>query len=180
MARIRARGAPRYRPRQDQTLPVDHELKRIGTGVQDDPPPMRPYTAASVVDQRERTGYQPNDALIRRDGQPQWLVQNYQAAGAQVNAWTQAGPARPSLWLERGQTLTPRQGGKVRWLQNPAAPGTGLHTEVNNNASGAIGSAARYADPQVPRMRGRRQNRLHPAVYTGQSYSQTTKITGAR
>ena len=181
MARIMAAGVPEIPPRQDQTPPIDRRLKRIGTGVQDAPPDMRPYTAQSMVDQRLRCSASSNDALIRRDGQPQWLIQNYQRAGAQVNNWTAAGPARPTLWTVRGQTLTPRSGGKVRWLQNPAAPGTGLHTEVNNDASGAIGTQARYLNPTSGvRQRGRRQNRLSPALYSGQSFSQTTKLQGTR
>jgi hypothetical protein len=180
MARIQAAGTPVYRPGQDETLPVDHRLKRIGTGVQDIPDPMRPWTSWDGDDQRTHEGRPSNDALIRRDGLPQYLVQNYVAAGVQVNNWTAAGPARPTLWTARGQTLTPRSGGKVRWLQNPAAPGTGLHTAVNNDASGAVGSIGRYQDPKVPQMRARRQNRLSPALYSGQSYSQTTKIQGAR
>lgn len=180
MARIAT--ATRYRPvtGQGDAPDVDHALKRIGTGVQDMPAPMRPWTAWDVDDQRTHEGRPSNDALIRRDGQPQYLVQNYAPAGVQVNNWTAAGPARPTLWTARGQTLTPRQGGKVRWLQNPAAPGTGLHTAVNNDASGAVGSIGRYADPKVPQMRARRQNRLSPALYNGQSYSQTTKLQGAR
>jgi hypothetical protein len=174
---------PRYRPitgQEDAPTP-DFDLKRIGTGVQDDPPPMRPYTAWDVDSQRAHEGPPSNDALIRRDGLPQYLVQNYQRAGAQVNNWTAAGPARPTLWSERGQTLTPRRGvTQSRWFQNPAAPGTGLHTAVNNDASGAIGSAGRYTDADVPQMRARRQNRLSPAVYSGQSFSQTTKLQGSR
>lgn len=181
MARIMAAGTPEVRPGQAETPPIDRRLKRIGTGVQDVPDPMRPYTAQSMVDQRLRSSDSSNDALIRRDGLPQWLVQNYVAAGVQVNNWTAAGPARPTLWTARGQTLTPRSGGKVRWLQNPAAPGTGLHTEVNNDASGAIGTQARYLTPASGvRQRGRRQNRLSPALYSGQSFSQTTKVQGAR
>lgn len=181
MAKIIAEGTPRYRPRQDETPPVDHSLKRIGTGIQDDPPAMRPWTAWDVDSQRTHGGPQSNDALIRRDGVPQFLVQNYVAAGVPVNRWTQAGPARPTLWTERGQTLTPRRGvSQTRWFQNPGAPGTGLHTEVNNDASGAVGSAGRYLNADVPQMRARRQNRLSPAVYTGQSYSQTTKLQGSR
>lgn len=182
MARIVTPNEPRYRPlrHQGDSPDFDRDLKRIGTGQQDAPAPMRPYTAQSFVDQRTRYSNHAYDSLIRRDGVPQYLVQNYQPAGAQVNNWTAAGPARPTLWTMRMQTITPRSGGKVRWLQNPAAPGTGLHTEVNNDASGAVGSAGRYSDDNVPQMRVRRQNRLSPAVYTGQSYSQITKIQGAR
>ena len=78
-------------------------------------------------------------------------------------------------------TISPRQGGKVRFLQNPAAPGTGLHTYVVDDASGAIGTAARYTTPASGvRQTGRRQNRLSPARYVGQSYSQTTRTQGGR
>jgi hypothetical protein len=108
-------------------------------------------------------------------------VQNWQRAGAPVNDWTHAGPARPTLWFERGQTLSPRSGvSRSRFFQNPAAPGTGLHTQVDNDASGAFGSAGRYLNADVPQMRARRQNRLSPAVYTGQSFSQTTTVQGGR
>lgn len=181
MARI-AR-AVRYRPLtgQGDAPDVDHDLKRIGTGIQDTPPPMRPWTSWDGDDQRTHEGRPSNDALIRRDGQPQYLVQNYVAAGVQVNNWTAAGPARPTLWTARGQTLTPRQGtSRTQHLRNPVEPESGLHTAVNNNASGAVGSIGRYADPKVPQMRARRQNRLSPALYSGQSYSQTTKLQGAR
>lgn len=188
MARI-VTHRPRPRPIVGQTdAPTpDFNLKRIGTGIQDDPPAMRPWTPASLADQRERTGAPNNDSRIRRDGVPQFLRQNWQRAGAPVNNWTAAGPARPTLWTERGQTLTPRSGVSVsRWLRNPGDPTgqTGLHTQVITDASGKPAdprtSQGRYVDNNVPQMRARRQNRLSPAVYTGQSFSQTTKVQGAR
>jgi len=181
MARIATPGMGRVRPiyNQGDAPTPDFSLKRIGTGVQEDPPPMRPFTPVSLADERDRLGPPSNDALIRRDGAPQLLLANYQPAGRQVNDWTGAGPARPTVWTERGQTLSPRSGvSQSRFYQNPAAPGTGLHTAVNNDASGSIGSAGRYTDPEVPQQRGRRQNRLLPAAYSGQSYSQTTQVQG--
>lgn len=140
---------------------------------------MRPQTIPhEIADQH--TGYQqPNDQLIRRNNTPWEHIQYYVPAGLGVNNWTGAGPARPSWWM-KNDTISPRSGGKVRWLQNPAAPGTGLHTYVVDNASGSIGSAARYTDPAVPQQQARRQNRLSPSRYHGQSYSQTTQVQGAR
>ncbi len=178
---------PWARPRVSQEftdlVTVDHTTKRWmndGRGALP-PTPMRPAVAPLGMGDRQRTGYQqPNDALIIRDNTPHQHIQKYSGAGQTVNNWAKAGPPRPSFAVDRADTISPRSGGKVRWLQNPAAPGTGLHTYVVDDASGAIGSAARYTTAGVPKQSSRRQGRLSSSRYTGQSFSQTTQIQGAR
>lgn len=160
---------------------TDHATKRWNNDGRGALPPtvMRPFTAPHGIGDGQSTGYQqPNDGLIARDQTPHQHIQKRSSAGMPVNDWAHSGPPRPSLWI-RSITITPRSGGKVRWLQNPAAPGTGLHTFVVNDASGALGGAnTRMADPAHRGMSSRRQNRLSPARYRGQSYSQTTRIQG--
>ena len=162
---------------------VDHGTKRWNADGRGAMPPtqMRPRVAPHGIGDRQSTGYQqPNDTRISRDNTPHQHIQYRSSAGRPVNDWAHSGPPRPSLWIN-SVTISPRQGGKVRYLQNPAAPGTGLHTYVVDDASGAIGSAARYTTPASGvRQTGRRQNRLSPARYVGQSYSQTTRTQGGR
>lgn len=176
--------APSIVTRQDvtQRVTVDHVLKRWMNDGRGSLPPteMRPQRIPDGQAEQRVGHQQVNDGLIVRDNTPWQHIQYFVPAGKGVNNWTAAGPPRPSWWM-KNDTISPRSGVSMsRWLQNPAAPGTGLHTQVVDDASGSIGSAARYTTPGVPSQSSRRQNRLSPARYHGQSYSQTTRLQGAR
>jgi hypothetical protein len=140
--------------------------------------PMRPQRPSpGLADDRARYSPETNDSLIRRDYTPWYPRATVVPAGTGRASWWAAGPARPEL-AQRNVTVNPRQGNsRSRAMQNPLAPGTGLHTEPQH---AAIGTIARYVNPDNPRMSTARQNRLLPARYTGQSYSQTTLTQGAR
>lgn len=142
-------------------------------------PPMRPdRPAPGVADSEARYSPETNDTLIRRDF-TEWYpsMAGVVKAGTGRASWWAAGPPRPEL-TTRNVTLNPREGNsRSRFMQNPMAPGTGLHT---NPQQAAVGTIARYVDPRNPRMTTARQNRLSPARYDGQSYSQTTLSQGAR
>jgi hypothetical protein len=169
---------PRVSQESADLVTVDHRTQRWMNMAADLPGPMRPRVAPHGIGDRQSTGYQqPNDALIERDNTPHQHIQYAGNGTLPFNDWVHSGPPRPSWWIQ-SDTISPRQGAKNRWLQNPAAPGTGLHTYVVNNASGAIGSADRFTTAGVPKQRSRRQNRLSPSRYSGQSFSQTTNVQG--
>lgn len=137
--------------------------------------PLRPSTG--VADQRARFSGGFNDGGIRRDNTPWIPTQTYIAAGKGVASWAEF-PARDSLW-QRDVTYNRRVGtNQTRYLQNPDAPGTGLHSQQVGVDHSSV-TQARYQEDNLGRMVRRRQGRLSPARYDGQSFSQTTQIQGA-
>lgn len=161
--------------RQDQTPPVDQRTFRVKNAVQHDVEPMRPRRPApGVADPWERAPGYVNDSGILRDVGPWVPVQHFVPAGRGVANWD-AWPARDSI-RQREVAVNQRVGTtRTRFLQNPQAPWTGLHSQVR----GANTTAARYVDNRVPQMSVRRQNHLSSALYRGQSYSQSTLVQGA-
>lgn len=161
--------------RQDETPPVDQRTFRVKNGVQHHSTPMRPARpAAGVADPFERAPGYVFDSGIHRDVGPWVPVQHFTPAGRGVANWD-SWPARDSV-RQREVTVNQRAGNsRARWLQNPQAPWTGLHTQV----AGVQTQTARYVDKQVPQMSTRRQNHLSSTLYRGQSYSQTTVVQGA-
>lgn len=139
-----------------------------------------------------------NDTRIVRQQQPWFPSDSYTAAGDSWVNWTAAGPTRPELHM-RDYTFRTMQGtSRTRNLQNPAgamtktAPGyrsmpdgrivqptttvsVGLHTDPKRAAKITV---ERYTN-RNPRMTNARQDRLRSGQYTGQSYSQTTRVQGA-
>lgn len=161
--------------RQDQTPPVDQRTFRVKNGVQHHALNMRPRpTAPSVADPFERAPSYVFDDGIHRDVGPWVPVQHFTPAGRGVANWDDW-PARDSV-RQREVTVNQRVGtSRTRYLQNPQAPWTGLHTQV----FGVQTQHARYVDGQVPQMSVRRQNHLSSTLYRGQSFSQTTTVQGA-
>lgn len=147
------------------------------TRVQTPPPGMRPdRPAPGVADQQARYSPETGDTLISRDYTPWYPNPQAIKGGIGRASWYDAGPARPEL-AQRNVTVNPRVGNsRARFMQNPLAPGTGLHT---NPQHAAVGTIARFVDPKTQRMSTARQNRLLPSRYDGQSYSQTTRIQGS-
>lgn len=116
-----------------------------------------------------------NDTTIQRDKGPWIPVDNLRGAGNGWYDWTAAGPPRPEIH-QRNITLRTMQGNsRTRQLQNPRDPWIGLHSTPANYKAGVN---QRWINPQNPRMRKPRQDRLSNARYTGQSYSATTRTQG--
>lgn len=122
-----------------------------------------------------------NDENIQRDRTP-WYDNDYMTShhDTLVN-WTDCGPVRPSLHM-RQQTVTRMQGTSAtrNFDPNPVVEGSGMQDQghgMHTNpplSKKAINANFRARQQQVPA----RVNRLSPAVYTGQSYSQTTSVQG--
>lgn len=169
-------------PRQDQPPPFDKRGFRVRNASVDLDDimrtwPMRPQRPATgVADQRARYDGGSQDTAILRDNTPWIPTQHYIPAARGVASWA-AYPARPAL-CQRDVTYN-RRGGttQTRYLQNPNAPGTGLHTQQTGVKHSAV-TVERYAEQDIGRMKNRRQNRLSPAIYNGQSFSQTTDLQG--
>lgn len=138
-----------------------------------------------------------NDTKIHRQQQPWYSAAAYTPAGISWVNWTAAGPTRPELHM-RDATYRLMQGNsQTRNLLNPGpgeavvAPGyrsmpdgrivqptrpmrVGLHTDPKRAARVTV---ERYTNGN-PQMRRPRQDRLRSGQYTGQSYSQTTRVQG--
>jgi hypothetical protein len=116
-----------------------------------------------------------NDSMIRRDRTAWYPSDARSGVGTVAVDWTAAGPPRPELHM-RNVTVRRMAGtDQTRAFANPADPSVGLHTNPKIRPSGNIerfkaGSAG---------MKHGRTDRLSPARYTGQSYSQTTLLQGA-
>lgn len=118
-----------------------------------------------------------NDTTIQRDKGPWLPVDNFRGAATGWVDWTAAGPPRPELH-QRNVTMRIMQGNsRSRALQNPLDPTQGLHSFP---APGAQGPYQRFINPDNPRMRKPRNDRLANSQYSGQSYSATTRTQGGR
>lgn len=138
-----------------------------------------------------------NDTLIRRQQQPWFPQESYVPAGDSWVNWTAAGPIRESLHMRDATYRLMVGNSRTRNLQNPGgdqietAPGyrstadgriiqpthrvsVGLHTDPKRPA---LATVERYTN-RNPRMTTARQDRLRSGQYTGQSYSQTTRVQG--
>jgi hypothetical protein len=89
-------------------------------------------------------------------------------------SWTAAGPRRPEL---HGRNATWRNMGGNSATRFPVvdSPTTGMHTM---GQAGTQRTMNRYV--VTPQMVPARPDRLSPAVYAGQTYSQTTRLQGGR
>lgn len=163
----------------NQAPPVDRSHRRVTIAPvvpRGAPPPAPP--PHGLADTQERYSPKVSDTLIMRDHTPWYPVQHYTPPGKAGINWAEAGPALPSL-RQRNVTINPMVGNSnTRQLQNPLAPGHGLHTEFPDNWHTAK-THTRYLLDDSAKIQPWRQNRLSPSRYTGQSYSQTTEVQGA-
>jgi hypothetical protein len=185
--------------RQREPVPFDKRpvRRRNSTGGQT-PELTRRTLVAGMDGESTRHPGTVNDTLIRRQQQPWYPSTTYTPAGDSWVNWTAAGPIRPELHM-RDATYRLMQGNSsTRNLQYPGpgervtAPGylstqdgriiqptttirAGLHTDPKRAARITV---ERYTNKN-PRMTTARQDRLRSGQYTGQSYSQTTRVQGA-
>lgn len=139
-----------------------------------------------------------NDRGIVRQQQPWYPMDTYTPAGNSWVNWTMAGPCRPELHMRDASYRLMEGNSRTTQLLNPTpglavtAPGyrsmpdgriiqptttirVGLHTDPKRAARITV---ERYTNKN-PRMTTARQDRLRSGQYTGQSYSQTTRVQGA-
>jgi hypothetical protein len=117
-----------------------------------------------------------NDGGIRRDRTAWYPTDRVSGVGTGTVNWTDAGPPRPELHVRNVTVRTMAGTSRTRALANPLDPSVGLHSPTRTRSSGNL---ERYQAGGAA-MRPARANRLSPARYAGQSYSQTTVLQGAR
>lgn len=119
-----------------------------------------------------------NDRLIRRGRLPFYSATLYRAAGNSWVNWTEAGPPRAELHMSTRQHRPEAGGSRSRYPFIPGAPTGGRHTMIPSGPGSVNQTVPRYGASGNPQMTGGRQDRLAPARYSGQSYSQTTAVQG--
>jgi hypothetical protein len=130
--------------------------------------------AAGIVDTRSRYPGTAFDQRVFRDRQPFYAQPHYTPPPITWISWTAAGPTRPELHM-RNATWRNLAGNSKSRYPVIDSPTTGMHTM---GPAGTERTMARYVT--TPQMVGERQMRLSPGQYTGQTYSQTTRIQGGR
>jgi hypothetical protein len=131
--------------------------------------------AAAVADDPRYYGAT-NDSQIRRDRTPFFPSKARSGVGTAEVDWTMAGPNRPELHVRNVTVRVMAGTSQTRAFANPLDPSVGLHSNPKARPSGNIERFKAGAAGMKP---GRR-DRLSPARYSGQSYSQTTLEQGAR
>lgn len=121
-----------------------------------------------------------NEQSIQHERFP-WYDSEYMTSNHDtlVN-WTDCGPIRQNLHM-RNTTINRQVGTSNTRAQDPMPirqfgtqdQGHGLHTNPEQPKLGTIKNFRARVQQQPARV-----NRLSPAVYTGQSYSQTTQLQG--
>lgn len=163
------RGAP---PPSDTTTP----RRRTSPGGAA-PTLTRRTLARGIDDQDVRAPGYLNDDAIRFDRTPWMHAEAVSGVGTGTVNWTESGPPRAELHMRALPGVRTMAGtSRTRYLANPGDPSIGLHSATPVTPRGNI---QRYAG-QRPTIRPGRQNRLTQATYSGQSYSQTTLMQGAR
>lgn len=122
-----------------------------------------------------------NDGEITRDRRPFYsATTNYVPPAISWVNWTLAGPARAELHMRTTdlRTMVGNSAGRYPYL--PGSPTGGRHTMIPTTGPGGSTTRDRFVGAGLPQMRAARPDRLAPARYTGQSYSQTTSVQGGR
>lgn len=131
--------------------------------------------APGIDDERDRTPPGALDRGVMWDRTPWMHREERSPVGDGWVNWTAAGPVRAELHM-RNMTYRREAGSDHgRFPYVPGSPTGGMHTMY----PGAVRrTVPRYQD--TPQMRGARTDRLSPARYTGQTFSQTTEMQGGR
>lgn len=185
--------------RQRAPVPFNRRPIRRRNATGGEPPELIRRTLVDGMD-GEGTRYSgtTNDTTVTRHKSAWYPSDSYTPAGNSWVSWTAAGPARPELHMMNSTYRKMVGNDRSRNLQSPApgqvetAPGyrttpdgriiqpthtvpIGLHTDPRRVA---LVTVQRYTNAN-PRMKAPRQDRLRSGQYTGQSFSQTTRIQGA-
>lgn len=116
------------------------------------------------------------DDQIRRDRTPWYPTKARSGVGTAEVDWTAAGPYRPELHMRNVTVRLMAGNSQSRAFANPLDPTVGLHSSGIVKPAGNLGRL----NSGRPGMKTGRTDRLSPARYSGQSYSQTTLEQGAR
>lgn len=169
---------PDLTARQRSPHPIDRRHARRGesAGGYD---VTNPLTLAPGLE-TERTRYPgtENDGMIIRDRKPFYSATLYTPAGISWVNWTEAGPPRAELHMDTDQWRPEAGSSSSRYPFVPGSPTGGMHTMIPSGPASSRQTAPRFVDSGNPQMRGARTDRLSPARYAGQSYSQTTAVQG--
>lgn len=166
--------------RQRQAVPIDRTHARRGRSAGGYDVAV-PRTLAPGMDS-ELTRYPGSnqDQTLQRQRIAFYSVGQYRPAGDSWVNWTAAGPPRAELHMGTG-TIRPEAGAsRSRFPFVPGSPTGGMHTMIPSGPASSRVVPPRFGQSGNPQMRGARQDRLASARYTGQSYSQTTRVQGAR
>lgn len=164
---------------QDQPVPFNRRGVRLGNSAGGAPATLARFTAGNQAAQAATDPQYygaTNDDQIRRDRTPWFPRPTKSGAGTGTVDWTAAGPARPQLHMRNVTVRTMAGTSATRYPASPYDPSIGLHSQTPISPRGNI---QRY-QAKAPVMKPGRNDRLSPARYTGQSYSQTTLEQGAK
>ncbi len=128
--------------------------------------------AVGIDDERARYPGTVFDTEIMRDRGPYYQQARFIPPPVTWISWTAAGPIRPELNM-RNVTLRTMVGNDTSRFPVINSPTTGMHTM---GPSGVARTVPRYVE--TPQMTAARQFRLSPGQYSGQTYSQTTRLQG--
>lgn len=115
-----------------------------------------------------------NDSQIRRDHSAWAPTDRLYGFGDPLVNWTACGPPRQEIHSRIVNFRIMAGTSATRYIPNPYDPTVGLHSRT---APSKRGNVQRIEGKQAT-MRPGRQDRLTRATYTGQSYSETTKMQG--
>lgn len=161
--------------RQRSAPPIDKRHARRGPagGGYDT---SRPLTLAPGLEtELARYPGTTGDSAITRDRRPFYSHTEYVPPPVTWVNWTAAGPQRAELHMRTVDLRRERGTSAGRYPYVPSSPTGGMHTMTPGVPSL---TQQRYVGAGLPQMRGARINRLAPARYSGQSYSQTTSVQG--
>ncbi len=185
--------------RQREPVPFDKRPVRRRNSAGGQPRLFKRRTLAAGMDSESaRYPGTVNDTRIVRQQQPWYPMDTYTPAGNSWVNWTAAGPCRPELHMRDAtyrlmegnsrtrQLLYPKPGPAAtapgyrslpdgRIIQPTVVTRVGLHTDPKRAARITV---ERYTNKN-PKMTTARKDRLRSGQYTGQSYSQTTRVLGA-
>lgn len=161
--------------RQRQRPPIDRAHARLGpsSGGIDR---FQAMTLAPGMDSElARYPGDANDGGITRDRIPFYERDRFIPPGQSWVDWTNAGPRRPELHMRQMSYMREQGSSRSRFPTVADSPTGGLHTSVPSTTSRTV---PRYVE--TPQMRATGQDRLAPGQYSGQTYSQTTRVLGGR
>ncbi len=159
--------------RQRAAPPIDRRSPRRGESAGGYDTVDGPRTlAVGLEDEKARYPGTAFDQGLIRDRGPFYTHPDYMPPAQPWVNWTAAGPTRPELHM-RNVTWRNMVGNSSSRYPVANTPTTGLHTM---GPAGVARTLPRYVE--TPQMRPERQMRLSPGQYSGQTYSQTTKLQG--